>query len=81
MNGYTFGLLKKLDALKNRFITTAGTTLAYMTRGDVVKVMGDTLGMDILINDNMYKNESGAQEKFIPDGYVALIPDGSLGST
>lgn len=81
MNSYTFGLLKKLDALKKRFITTTGTTVAYITKGDVLRVIGDTLGMDIVVYDKMYKNESGVSASYVPNGYVALVPEGALGNT
>lgn len=81
MNSYTFNLLKGLDALKNRFLTTTGTTVGYITKGDVLRVIGDTLGLNIAVYDKMYKNESGTAAKFVPDGYVALIPDGELGNT
>lgn len=81
MNSYTFNLLKALDALKNRFLTTSGTTVAYITKGDVVNVIGDTLGLNIIVYDKQYKNESGVGAKYVPNGYVALIPSGALGNT
>lgn len=81
MNSYTFNLLKNLDALKNRFLTTTGATVGYITKGDVANVIGDTLGLNIIVYDKQYKNESGTAAKYVPNGYVALIPDGALGST
>lgn len=81
MNSNTFGLLKNLDALKNRFLTTTGRSVAYITKQDVVNVMGDTLGLDIIVYDKQYKDESGTSAKFVPDGYISLVPDGALGST
>ena len=81
MNGTTFNLLKNLDALKDRFLTTTGKTVAYITKGDVVNVIGDTLGMSIAVYDKMYRDENKTAHKFVPDGYVALIPSGALGST
>lgn len=81
MNSTTFNLLKSLDALKNRFLTTMGTTVGYITKGDVVRVIGDTLGLNIIVYDKQYKNESGVAAKYVPDGYVSLIPSGKLGDT
>ena len=81
MNGTTFNLLKNLDALKDRFLTTSGKAVAYITKQDVVNVVGDTLGLDIVVYDKAYKDESGTVAKFVPDGYIALVPDGALGST
>lgn len=81
MNGYTFGLLKNMDALKNRFLTTTGRNVAYITKNDVVSVIGDTLGLDVIVYDKQYKDESGTTQNFVPNGYVALIPSGALGNT
>lgn len=81
MNSYTFNLLKKLDALKKRFLTTNGMSVAYITKGDVVNVVNDTLGLSIAVYDKMYRDESKTAHKFVPDGYVSLIPAGALGST
>jgi len=81
MNSTTFNLLKNLDALKNRFLTTTGRSVAYITKGEVVNVIGDTLGLNIAVYDKQYRNENKVAAKFVPDGYVALIPNGALGST
>lgn len=81
MNSYTFGLLKNMDALKNRFLTTTGRNVAYITKNDVVSVIGDTLGLDVIVYDKQYKDESGTTQNFVPNGYVALIPSGALGNT
>ena len=81
MNTYTFNLMAATDAVKNRIVTTAGTTLAYLTDAEVATVVRGTSGLNIIIYDKQYKNESGTAAKFVPDGYVALIPEGPLGST
>ena len=81
MNSTTFNLLKNLDALKSRFLTTTGRSVAYITKGEVVNVIGDTLGLNIAVYDKQYRNENKVAAKFVPDGYVALIPNGALGST
>lgn len=81
MNSYTFNLLGKTDAVKNRFLSTIGKTLGYITDGDVRGVFADTNGINFVVYDKQYKNESGTAASFVPNGYVALIPDGPLGST
>ncbi len=87
MNSTTFNLLAKIDAVKNRFLTTAGIAVGYITRENVRDVMRDTVGVDIAIYDKMYRTEAGKTSgsltaaKFVPDGYVALVPDGAIGST
>ena len=81
MNSYTFNLLGKCDAVKNRFLSTVGKTLGYITDGDVRAVFADTNNVQFAVYDKQYKDESGVAHAFVPDGYVAFLPDGALGST
>ena len=81
MNTYTFNLMAATDAVKNRIVSTAGTTLTYLTDAEVAAVVRGTSGLNIVIYDKQYKNENKTAAKFVPDGYVALIPAGALGST
>ena len=39
------------------------------------------LGLKVVIYNKKYKDESGADQNFFPDGYVSLLPDGALGKT
>lgn len=81
MNSYTFDLLGKTDAVKDRFLTTIGKTIGYVSDADVNAVMQDVAGVSIVVYDKQYKDESGTAQNFVPNGYVALVPDGALGST
>lgn len=81
MNTATFNLLAATDAVKNRYMTTAGIRLAYLTDAEVKAVVAGTSGLNIAIYDKMYRDESKTAHAFVPDGYVALIPNGALGST
>ena len=81
MNSYTFNLLAKIDAVKNRFLSTSGIALGYISDSDVKRVFQDTNDITFIVYDKQYKNESGTAAKFVPDGYVAIAPEGALGST
>lgn len=81
LNSVTFNKLMKMDAIKNRFLTTNGLAVAYLTKGDVANVMKDTVGVNFVIYDKMYADEDGTAQKYVPDNYVTLVPQGSLGST
>lgn len=81
MNTTTFNLLAATDAVKNRYLTTAGLKLGYLTDAEVKAVVSGTSGMNIAIYDKQYRDESKVAHSFVPDGYVCLIPSGSLGST
>lgn len=81
MNTTTFNLLMNINAVKNRFITSSGVTYAYPTRSEIRKVVEDTAEVRIIIYDKQFRDESKIAHKFVPDYYVALIPEGALGST
>lgn len=38
-------------------------------------------GLQILVNDKRYKDESGATQPFMPDNTFVMFPDGNLGNT
>lgn len=81
MNSYTFNLLVQSAAIKNRFLTTSGLALGYITDDQAKAVIRDTVGIEIVVYDKQYRNESKVAAKFVPDGFVALIPAGPLGKT
>ena len=81
MNTATFNMMAKTNAVKNRYLTTSGLTLGYLTDDEVKAVVSGTSRLNIVIYDKMYRDESKTAHSFVPDGYVALIPSGSLGST
>lgn len=81
MNTYTFNLMAATAAVKNRYLTTSGMTLSYLTDAEVSAVISGTSGLNIVLYDKQYKDESGVSHAFVPDGYVCLVPNGALGST
>lgn len=81
MNGNTFNLLSQIKTVKDRFLTTIGNPIGFLTDADVKAVMQEVAQVSIIVYDKQYRNESGTVQSFVPDGYVALIPDGALGST
>ena len=81
MNSYTFNLLAKTDAVKNRYLTTNGLSLGYLTDTEVKAIVESTSGLRIAIYDKQYRDESKVAHPFVPNGYVCLIPDGALGGT
>lgn len=81
MSTKTFNLMAATKAVKNRYLTTNGMTLGYLTKQEVAAVISGTVGVNIVVYDKQYKDESGAAHTFVPDNYVCLIPDGPLGST
>lgn len=81
MNTTTFNLLKATDAVKNRWLTTTGRAMGYLTNAEAAQVFSATTGLTIALYDKQYADESKVAHKFVPDGYVALVPAGGLGDT
>lgn len=81
MNSVTFNYLAQIDAVKNRFLSTAGITTGYITKNDVRALFRDVLGVEIAVYDKMYRDEDRVSAKYVPDGYVALVPAGAIGTT
>lgn len=82
MSTNTFRNLRGCTAIKNRFLTMNGMAVGYMSDDNILAVLKDTAGIaGIILYDKLYRDESKETKKFVPDGYVTLIPDGALGNT
>lgn len=80
MDTKTFNLMAGTDAVKNRWLTTTGRSMGYLTEAEVSETFRGTSNLNIAVYDKSYKDESKVTHKFVPYGYVCLIPDGALGS-
>lgn len=81
MNSVTFNMLLEMNVIYNRYIARAGVSMTYLTKPEVRKVVEDTAEIRIMVYDKMYRDQNKTAHKFVPDGYVALIPEGALGNT
>ena len=82
MNSNTFRTLRGNASIMNKFITTSGVSVATVSDGDIAQVLKDSLELDgIVIYNKKFRDESKNTQQFVPDGYVALLPDGALGNT
>lgn len=81
MNSNTFNNMLKADSIKNRYMATNGLAIGYLTRAELRSVVEKTTEVIPVVYDKQYKDEDKVAHKYVPDGYVALIPDGSLGNT
>lgn len=77
MNSTTFALMRACDAIKNRYLSTHSVSLAYLTDAEVRQIVEQTTGVSIILYDEQFKDESGQTQSFVPDNYVALIPEAS----
>ena len=82
MNSNTFRTMRGNASIMNKFITSTGVAVANPNDADIVRVLKDNLELDgIVIYNKKFRDESKNTQQFVPDGYVALLPDGSLGNT
>ena len=81
MSTATFNLLVKSKAIADRYITASGNARAYLTDNEIKSIIRDTTGVSIITYDNKFRDEDEVMHSYVPDNYVCLIPDGTLGST
>lgn len=81
MNSTTYNMMAKMKSVQSRFLTLNGAAVGYIRPSDVAAVLTDATGITPIVYDKKYRNEKKETKKFVPDGYVALIPDGTLGET
>lgn len=75
--GYLLGNAKVQKAI----LAQNQTANVIMTEASVKAIVQALLGVTIIVYTKQYKDESGTANKYYPDDYVTLIPDGALGST
>ena len=82
MNNETYKLFRSIKAIKDLFLSTSGIALGYLTDAQIDVLLKDALRLSgIIVYDKQYKDESGVTHKFVPDDYVAVLPNGTLGNT
>ena len=82
MNKATFKELRLNKNIKDRYLSKSGAAFGYLTDSEIIEILKDTNDLDgIVLYVKQYLNENKVASKFVPDGYVALIPAGALGET
>ena len=81
MNQATFDKMTACAALKQRAFPGVDVSKVYITGAEARRVLEDAIGVTVTVYDKMYKDESKVTQKFVPDGYVALVPPRAVGST
>ena len=82
MNKSTFKELRLNKNIKDRYLSKSGAAFGYLTDSEIIAILKDTVDLDgIVLYDKQFRNESKVASKFVPDGYVALVPAGTIGET
>lgn len=81
MNNNTFQILAKTQAVKERALRSNQFTFGTLTSAEVKNAVQDAAEVQVIVYDKMYRDENKVAHRFVPDGYVALVPAGALGNT
>lgn len=81
MNTVTFRNLKSSAKLKSAVLAQNTTANLFMTDARVKDIISTELGLQIILYDKLYKDNDGTIGKFYKDGFITLLPEGTLGST
>lgn len=77
----TMNYLKQNAKIRSAVLAQNVTANILMTDARVKEIFNNELGINIIVYSKQFKDEKGAAQKFYPDGFATLIPDGALGNT
>ena len=77
----TMNYLKQNAKIKSAILAQNTTANIFMSDKRVDEVFNNELGIRVVVYAKQYKDETGAAQKFYPDGFATLVPAGALGST
>ncbi|WP_066719916.1 major capsid protein [Clostridium sp. Marseille-P299] len=77
----TMGYLKQNTKIRNYILAQNTTATVIVTDARVKEIFQSELGISIIVYAKQYKDESGIAQRFYPDGFATLLPDGALGNT
>lgn len=77
----TMNYLKQNKKIKSYVLAQNTTATVIMTDARVKEIFNTELGVNIIVYTKQYKKEDGTAEKFYPDGFATLLPEGALGNT
>lgn len=77
----TMNYLRQNAKVKQAILSQNVTANVYITDQTVINLFQSLLGITIIVYTKQFKDETGMVQKFYPDGFATLIPDGALGST
>lgn len=81
LNSNTFALIAACNAIKNLFVLANGNTPSMaLLPAQVTDLIERATGCRAIINDDVYVDENGVSQQYVPDGMVAFVPDGALGT-
>lgn len=77
----TMNYLKQNKAIRSAILAQNTTANILVTDAKVKEIFSNELGISVIVYSKQYKDEAGTAQKFYPDGFATLIPNGALGNT
>lgn len=81
MNRKTMNLMLKVKSVQSAVLAQNVTANIFMNEAILRNVLSALLGLDLVVYNKLYKDESGTAHSFMPDNMVTLLPGVPLGST
>lgn len=81
MNSTTFGYITACTEVRSAILAQNSTANVFITDAMVTQVIKNLTGLTVVLYDKQYKNYSGSDTNFYPNGYVSLLPEKKLGNT
>lgn len=81
MSKATFNMIKNSAKVRSGVLAQNVTANVNYTTARVQSYIQEELGVQIVIYNKQFKDESGAAKKFYPDNIVMMLPNGAVGST
>lgn len=81
MSKGTFNLIKNSKKVQSGVLAQNTTANVNYTTARVTAYIQEELNVTIVTYNKQFKDETGTAKKFYPDGIVAMLPTGALGST
>lgn len=81
MSKATFNMIKDSDKVRSGILAQNVTANVNYTSAKVKAFVEEELGVQLIIYNKQYKDETGTVKKFYPDNIVMMLPSGALGTT
>ena len=75
-----FGYMRANDEIKKAIMVLTNGA-GWISDAKLKQFLKDELELDVVTNDNMYKDESNKTQRYVEDDVFVMFPDGDLGNT
>lgn len=77
MNSVTFRAISQSESVRKAIKPAGG----HILNSAVLEYIKDATNAEVVLYDNIFKDENGKNAKYYPDGHISLLPAHSLGFT